>query len=324
MRARIVFLGTPEFACPTLDYLLGDNSGVDVVAVLTQPDRPAGRNLETQSSKVKLLMKSYFNEKGKRAKKILVLSPESVGQPEIIKQIDDLKPDLAIVVAFGQILKPDFLKLFKYGGVNLHASILPRWRGAAPIAWAILSEDPVTGVTLQKVAPVLDSGDIIATSQVDLDETWDAPKLYAELAHRGADIIKRHLQEYLEGTLKGVPQDDSQVTLAPKIKKEQGLVDWNLRAGQICARIRAFNPWPGVWTTRQGKKLKILRAQPLEYKGSFAPGFLVSQDKYGFAVQCGGSTALLITVIQPESRARQPASEYLKGYPFSKGEKLGD
>ncbi len=324
MRARVVFLGTPEFACPTLDFLLSDNSGYEVVAVITQPDRPAGRNLETQPSKVKLLMKSYFSERGKRAKKILVLSPESVNEPGTIKKIEELKPDLAVVVAFGQILKPDFLKLFPLGAVNVHASILPRWRGAAPIAWAILSEDPVTGVSLQKIAPVLDSGDIIATAQMDLDESWDAPKLYTELAHRGADIVKRHLQEFLDGKLKAVPQDESQVTLAPKIKKDQGLVDWNLRAGQICARIRAFNPWPGVWTTRTGKKIKILRAKALEFKGNSPPGYLVSQDKYGFAVQCAGSTALLITVIQPESRARQPASEYLRGYPFSKGEYLGD
>lgn len=324
MKGKVVFLGTPDFACPTLEYLLSDTSGFEVVGVVTQPDRPAGRKLEVQPSRIKLVMKNYFNERGKRARKILVISPENVNAPEVLTQLEALKADVAVVVAFGQILGDDFLKLFKFGAVNVHASILPRWRGAAPIAWAILSEDPVTGVTLQKVAKALDSGDIIAVTQVDLDESWDAPKLYSELSRRGADIVKRHLEEYMTGALKPTPQDPSQVTLAPKIKKEQGLIDWSLRAGQICSRIRAFNPWPGVWTTRAGKKLKILRAKALEFRGSSPPGFLVSQDKYGFAVQCGGSTALLITVIQPESRARLPASEYLKGYPFVKGERLGD
>ncbi len=323
MRAKIVFLGTPDFACPTLEFLLSDTSGFDVVGVITQPDRPAGRNLEVKPSRVKSVMDNYFIEKGKRAKKIAVFSPESVSAPDILTKVDALKPDIAVVVAFGQILKPDFLKLFRLGAVNVHASILPRWRGAAPIAWAIISEDPVTGVTLQKVAPTLDAGDIIATSQMDLDESWDAPKLYSELSHRGADIVKRHLQDYIDGKIKAIPQDESQVTYAPKIKKEQGLINWNLRAGQICAQLRAFSPWPGVWTTRAGKKLKILRAKALEFKSAQPPGYLVSQDKYGFAVQCGGATALLITVIQPESRARQPASEYLKGYPFTKGEYLG-
>lgn len=324
MRARVLFLGTPEFACPTLEFLLSDTSGYDVVGVVTQPDRPAGRDLTVRPSKVSLTLKNYFNEKGKRAKKIQLLTPENVNAPEVLKQIEVLKPDIAVVVAFGQILKEDFLKLFQFGAVNVHASILPRWRGAAPIAWAILSEDPVTGVTLQKISLGLDSGDIIAMNQMDLNDSWDAPKLYSELSHRGADVVKRHLHEYIDGAIKLTPQDPSQVTLAPKIKKEQGLVDWNLRAGQICARIRAFNPWPGVWTTRGGKNLKILRAKALEYKGAAAPGSLVSQDKYGFAVQCGGSTALLIEVIQPESRGRQPASEYLKGYPFVKGDVLGD
>ena len=208
--------------------------------------------------------------------------------------------------------------------MNVHASVLPRWRGAAPIQWAILSEDPVTGVTLQKIAPELDSGDVIASSQVDLDESWDSPKLTAELSKRGAEVIRKNLPDFVTGKLKGVPQDPSQVTWAPKIKKEQGLIDWKLRAHQICAAIRAFTPWPGVWTTRSGRTLKILRAKAIEHRSPLPPGYLVSQDKFGFAVQCGGATALLVTVVQPESRARQPASEYLKGYPFIKGEFLGE
>jgi methionyl-tRNA formyltransferase len=324
MKARVVFLGTPEFACPTLDALLAEPEHYDVAAVVTQPDRPAGRNLELKASKVKLLAENVQISRGNKFKKFPILTPESVNDPKVLKQLGDLKADIAVVVAFGQILSPAFLALFPHGAVNVHASVLPRWRGAAPIPWAILSEDPVTGVTLQKVAPKLDSGDIIAYSQVDLDDSWDAPRLYAELARRGAEVVRKSLLDYIAGKVKTTPQNESQITWAPKIKKEQGLVDWNLRAHEICARIRAFTPWPGVWTTRDGKALKILRASPLEFKSSQKPGYLVSQDKYGFAVQCGGSTALLITVLQPESRARQPAGAYLKGYPFKKGERLGD
>ena len=169
----------------------------------------------------------------------------------------------------------------------------------------------------------VDAGDVLAMTQVDLDDSWDAPKLYSELSRKGADLVRRTLPDYLAGKVKLTPQDVSQVTLAPKIKKEQGLIDWTLRANQICARLRAFSPWPGVWTTRSGKTLKILRAKAIEFKGSSPPGYLVSQDKFGFAVQCGGATALLISVVQPESRSRQPASEYLRGYPFVKGEYLG-
>jgi methionyl-tRNA formyltransferase len=323
MSTKVLFLGTPEFACPTLEILLADPVRYDIVGVVTQPDKPSGRNLEIQSSRVKILAKNFISPKGPKGKKLNIITPVKINDQSVLNQIAELQPEVAVVVAFGQILSPQFLKMFKFGALNVHASILPRWRGAAPIQWAILSEDPVTGVTLQKIVPALDAGDILAISQTDLDDTWDAPKLYADLSKKGADLVRRTLPDYLAGKIKATAQDSSQVTLAPKIKKEQGLIDWSLRANQICARLRAFSPWPGVWTTRSGKSLKILRAKAIEFRGSSPPGFLVSQDKFGFAVQCGGATALLISVVQPESRSRQPASEYLRGYPFVKGEYLG-
>jgi methionyl-tRNA formyltransferase len=323
MKTKVIFLGTPEFACPTLDVLLEDNVHFEVMAVVTQPDRPAGRDLNLQPSRVKVLVQNYLSQRAPKGKKLPLLTPEKVNDPEVLKSLAQFGAELAVVVAFGQILSPQFLKLFKFGAVNVHASLLPRWRGAAPIPWTILSDDPITGVSLQKIVPELDAGDILATSQLELDESWDAPKLYAELAKRGADLVRKSIPPFVAGTLKATPQDVSQVTWAKKIKKEQGLIDWTHRAGQICAQMRAFTPWPGVWTTRGGKTLKILRAKAIEFKGTLPPGYLVSQDKFGFVVQCGGATALLITVVQPESRARQPASEYLKGYPFVKGEFLG-
>jgi methionyl-tRNA formyltransferase len=158
---------------------------------------------------------------------------------------------------------------------------------------------------------------------VVLDETYDAPKLYAELSRKGSDLVRRHLPDFIAGKLKPTPQDESQVTIAPKIKKEQGRIDWTLTAPRICAHIRALAPWPGVWTTRNGKVLKILRAKPIEVRTVAEPSFLIGADKYSFAVQCGEGSALQISVVQPESRSRMPVSEYLKGYPFKRGDRLG-
>lgn len=322
-KIKVLFLGTPEFSCPTLNMFLHEQDVFELVGVVTQPDKPAGRNMEVQPSRVKELADTYLQTLSKLAKKFPILTPEKINDEAVLKQISQLGADIAVVIAYGQILSPQFLKLFKHGAVNVHASLLPRWRGAAPIAWALLKEDPVTGVTLQKIAPKLDSGDILATTQVVLDDTWDAPKLYTELSRRGSDLVRKFVPELVAGKVKGTPQDETQVTYAPKINKEQGLIDWNKNARHICAQIRALTPWPGTWTTRNGKILKILRAKAIEHS-SAKPGFLVSMDKLNFVVQCGDGTALMVTVVQPESRSRQPVAEYLKGYPFKRGDFLGN
>ena len=297
MKIKVVFFGTPEFACPTLDVLLGDPDTYEVVAVVTQPDRPAGRNLEMQASRVKQLAEDHLSKLGK----LKIKFP---------------------IIATADASSPDVLRIFKFGAVNVHGSLLPKWRGAAPIAWALLKQEPMTGVTLQKVAAKLDAGDILAQSQVVLDEQSDAPMLYTTFSKLGADLVRKHLPDYVAGKLIGKPQDESQVTYAPKIKKEQGLIDWQATANDICAQIKALTPWPGTWTTRKGKVLKILRAKAIEYK-SGEPSHVISVDKLNFVVQCGHGTALMVTVVQPESRSRQPVAEYLKGYPFVKGDFLG-
>jgi methionyl-tRNA formyltransferase len=322
MSARIVFFGTPEFACPALHYLLEDNPVGEVIGVVTQPGRPAGRNLEVQNSRVFEMATGFVTAKGKLARKLPILAPENINDPAVIKQIKNLHPELGVVVAYGQILSPQILSLFPKGLVNIHASLLPRWRGAAPIAWSLLNQDPITGVTLQKVAEKLDSGDILGQIEVVLDQTWDAPLLYSELAKRGPDLLRRFLPDYISGKNKGKPQDEKQVSWAPKIKKEQGLIDWKIGAKKICAQINALNPWPGSWTIRDGKVLKILRAKAIEYDGK-NPGEIISVDKTNFVVTCGEKSALMILVVQPESRSRQPSGEYLKGYPFKKGDILG-
>jgi len=323
MRIRVVFLGTPEFAVPTLTELLSDEDKYEVVTVITQPERPAGRNLEAKKSRVNMVAEEHLSKKGRLAKKFPILTPENVNAPEVLKALKEYFCDVAVVVAYGQILSPQFLQFFPKGAVNVHASLLPRWRGAAPIPWALLNQDPVTGVTLQRIVQKLDAGDIVARTEVALNDSYDATKLYAELSRKGADLVRRFLPAYCEGQIKLEPQDETKVTYAGKITKEHGLVDWNETATRICSKIQALSPWPGVWTTREGKVLKILRAQSVQYSSEFKPGFVVTQDKVSFAVQCGSGSALQILVVQPESRSRLPVSEYLKGYPFKRGDFLG-
>lgn len=320
-KIKVVFMGTPEFAAPTLNVLLSNQNVFEVVGVVTQPDKPAGRDLEVQKSAINELAKNHLMTLSKMAKKFPILTPEKINDPDVLRGIRELNADVAVVVAYGQILSADFLKIFPHGAVNVHASLLPRWRGAAPIQWTLLNQDSVSGVTLQKVALKLDSGDIIAQSQVVLDETWDAPKLYSDLSKRGADLVKKHLPEFIKSP-KAHPQDESLASLAPKIKKEHGRVDWNKHAKSICAQIRALTPWPGTYTTRDGKVLKILRAAWIEHDGG-KPGELVGMDKINVWIQCGEKTALQVSVVQPESRSRMPIAEYIKGYPFKKGDKLG-
>jgi methionyl-tRNA formyltransferase len=321
-KTKVVFMGTPEFACPTLNMLLSNQNQFEIAAVVTQPDRPAGRDMEVQKSNVKEMAQTYLNTLSKIAKKFPIMTPENVNAPEVLRDLRGLQADVAVVVAYGQLLTPDFLKSFTHGAVNVHASLLPRWRGAAPIQWSILSQDTVSGVTLQKIAHKLDSGDIISQSQIVIDDTWDSPKLYSELSKRGADLVKKHLTDYVKGTVKAHPQEESLVTWAPKIKKEQGRIDWTQHAKTICAQIRAFTPWPGTWTTREGKVLKVLRANWIEHD-SGKPGELVGMDRLNFWIQCGEKTALQVSVVQPESRSRMPVAEYAKGHPFKKGDKLG-
>lgn len=321
-KIKVVFMGTPEFACPTLNMLLSNQDIFEISGVISQPDKPAGRDMELQRSAIKEMAEKHLATLSKVMKKFPIFTPDKINDAESLKTVREWHADVAVVVAYGQLLSADFLKIFEFGAVNVHASLLPRWRGAAPIQWSILNQDSVTGVTLQKVAPKLDSGDIITQSQIVIDETWDAPKLYSDLSRRGSELVRKFLPEYVKGRVKAQPQDESLVTWAPKIKKEQGMINWAQHAKIICAQIRALTPWPGTWTTRDGKVLKVLRAGWIQHE-SGTPGELVGMDKMNFWIQCGEKTALQVSVVQPESRSRMPVAEYVKGNPFKKGDRLG-
>lgn len=309
-RVRVCFLGTPEFAVTSLKALLEDEH-FEVVGVVTQPDRPAGRKLQLTPSPVKTLA---------LARGLKVLSPESHRQNElIVDAIRTWKAEVAVVVAFGQILTEDFMKIFNFGAVNVHGSILPRWRGAAPIQRAIEAGDKESGVTLQKMVKKLDAGDILGIRRVTLDENINAQELHDQLAFLGADLLRVELMDYVRGNLAGVPQNEAEVTLAKKIDKLEAEIKWKKSASEIHNKVRAFVMGPGTFTTWQGKKLKIHKTKVISLSTKTKePGQIVDVHESSFAIQCGEGH-LEILEVQPESRNRMSAQDFLKGQALKAG-----
>lgn len=248
MSHRIVFMGSPDFALPSLRALAAK---YQIVGVVTQPDRASGRGRELKAPPVK----SLALELG-----LPVIQPEKLRQPEAMQQLRDWNPDLIVVAAFGQILKPDVLDLPKFGCINVHASLLPRWRGAAPINAAILAGDDETGVTIMKMDVGLDTGDILARRSLRLTPDVTAGAAFDALSTLGADLLLATLPVYLSGKLQPVPQPEEGVTYAPMMKKEDGKLDFTSDVNELERRVRAFNPWPGAFMDFDGTILKVYRA----------------------------------------------------------------
>lgn len=315
-KVRICFLGTPEFAVTSLKALISDEH-YEIVGVITQPDRPAGRKMMLTPSPVKSLA---------LAKGLKVISPEKVKQDLILQEIQRWDAEIAVVVAFGQILPQKFIDLFPFGAVNVHGSILPRWRGAAPIQRAIEAGDQETGVALQKLVKELDAGDVIGVRKLAISENMGAQELHDKLADLGADLLRVEMMDYIRGNLAPVPQDSNFVTYAKKIDKTEGLIKWSEPAKQIAQRVRAFEMGPGTWTLWQGKKLKIHRVQISDSKASVnlkvTPGSVVDISENNLAVATGTGVLELIEV-QPESRNRMAIKDFQKGYGLKKGDCFG-
>ena len=303
-KIKICFLGTPEFAVTALKAILEDEH-YEVVGVVTQPDRPAGRKLQLTPSPVKLLAQS---------RGLKVLSPESLRDNQlIVDAIETWKAEVAVVVAFGQILNESFMKLFNFGAVNIHASVLPRWRGAAPIQRAIEAGDLESGVTLQKIVKKLDAGDVLGIRRCQVPQDMNAQELHDHLSFLGADLLRVELMDYLRGNLAGTSQDESQVTYAKKIEKSESEISWKKSAHEIHNKVRAFTMGPGTFVPYQGKKLKIHRTQLVslnEKKND--PGTIVEVRSKSFVIQCGQGLIEILEV-QPESRNRISAEDFLKG-----------
>jgi methionyl-tRNA formyltransferase len=313
-KVRICFLGTPDFAVTSLKALM-DDEHFEVVGVVTQPDRPAGRKMQLTPSPVKSLA---------QARGLRVISPESLKKnPLILAEIQRWGAEVAVVVAFGQILSQEFLDLFPFGAVNVHGSILPRWRGAAPIQRSLEAGDKESGVALQKVAKKLDAGDIIGIRRLSLDDEINAQELHDKLAVLGADLLSVELMDYMRGNLVPTPQNESQVTYAHKIEKSEGEINWLLPAVEIHNKVRALVMGPGTYTWLNGKKIKIHKTKVSEKSGApTKTGMVMDVNQEFLAVQCD-SGILNIYEVQPESRTRMKVSDFLKGHPLKAGDHFG-
>ncbi len=311
---RIIFMGSAAFACPSLERLLA-NPADEVVGIVTQPDRPKGRRLELAPCPVK-------DRLGNRG--IPVFTPEKVNTPESLAILGALRPDVIVVVAYGQILKPALLALPPLGCINVHGSLLPKFRGAAPIQWAVALGEQVTGVTTMFLNERMDAGDMILKRELTIAGDDTGGTLHDKLAAVGADALAETMALLRAGRAPRVPQDENAATVAPKLKKTDGRIDWTMPAQTIQNRLRAFNPWPGCQCelpAGSGRWVKILAAG-MEPDGQAGPGAILSNAEAGPLVQTGAG-ALRLLVVQPEGKKPMPGSAFVRGYPLRAGDRAG-
>jgi methionyl-tRNA formyltransferase len=306
---RIIFMGTAELSCASLERLIHDER-FQITAVVTQPDKPKGRDLKLQLSPVKILAEKFG---------LPVLQPLKARDEAFIAGLREAKPDLIVVVAYGQILPPAILDLPKFGCVNIHTSLLPKYRGAAPIQWAIADGENETGVTIMKMDAGLDTGPILSARCTPILPTDDSQKLHDRLAQLGAELLVETIPGFVAEKILPRPQPVAGASYATKIKKEDGKIDWNEPAQKIWNRLRAFTPWPGAFTHWDGKMLKIWQAEMVDASGG--AGEILSADKNGIVVACG-EKALRILELQREGGRRLPAREFLAGNVLPPGQKF--
>jgi methionyl-tRNA formyltransferase len=308
---RVVFMGTAQLSCKSLRALV-EAPGFQVVGVVTQPDRPKGRALKLQPSPVKLLALEA---------NLAVLQPERAREDSFFGALRELQPELVAVAAYGQILPKTILELPRFGCLNVHTSLLPAYRGAAPIQWAILNGDAETGVTIMKMDVGLDTGDILTQATTHIHPADDAETLHGRLAQMGADLLVKTIPEFVAGKLQPRAQPADGVSYARKIKKEDGHIDWHQPAEAIWNRVRGLMPWPGAFSYLRAEPqphlLKIWRAEVVDQSGP--AGQVVQVDKAGIVVGCGRE-ALRILALQREGGRRLAAREFLAGHPLHAGQ----
>jgi len=301
----VVFMGTPQFAVPTLAALVA--VGHQVCAVYTQPDRPAGRGQQLALSPVK---------QAALALELPIFQPERIRRPEIVEELRAFQADVMVVVGYGQIIPQVIIDLPPLGIINVHASLLPRYRGAAPIQWALANGDTVTGVTTMLINAGLDTGDILRTAEIAIDPLETAPELSARLSRLGAALCV----ETLAHPLSPVPQNSGEATLARILTKDDARIDWSRTAAEIHNRMRGFTPWPGAVCSFRGAPLKIHAALPLPELTNLPPGAIVPGAP--FRVACGAGTVLAINEVQQEGRKRIPAGGFRNGHRLADNESL--
>lgn len=304
---KVLFMGTPDFAVGALEEII--KAGHEVTAVVTQPDKPKGRGKEMQISPVKACALAH---------NITVFQPERIKKPEAVEILRTYEADVFVVAAFGQILSKEILEMPKYGCVNIHASLLPKYRGAAPIQWAVIDGEKESGVTIQQMNEGVDTGDILMQETVLLDEKETGASLFDKLALCGAQLIVKTLSEMEKGTLKPVKQDDSKSTHAKMLTKEMGRLDFEEEAVVLERKIRGLNSWPSAYTYYKGKTLKIWDADAEETEGAGECGSVCEVKKDSFVIATGKGT-LRIKEVQLEGKKRMQAAAFLLGYPIEKG-----
>lgn len=311
---RIIFMGTAELSCASLEKLCADKNFA-VLAVITQPDKPKGRELKLTPSPVKILAEKL---------QLPVRQPLKARDEHFIAELRELNGDLMVVVAYGQILPPAILDLPRFGCLNVHTSLLPKYRGAAPIQWAIADGEPETGVTIMKMDAGLDTGPILSVRRTPILPTDDSQILHDRLAQLGAALLMETIPDYVAGKITPQPQLAAGSTYAAKIKKEDAHIDWNLPAQKIWHRLRAFTPWPGAFTflpaEPKAQLLKIWKAEVVEKSGDC--GTVLAADKTGIIIACG-ENALRVLELQREGGKRLSAEQFLQGVPLKAGIKLG-
>jgi methionyl-tRNA formyltransferase len=314
---RLVFMGTPESAVPTLTRCVEE--GHEVLAVWTQPDRPSGRGNKLKASPVK----EYALSKG-----LTVHQPQKIKTEEALALFASHDADVAVVVAYGRILPPSFLRAPRRGCVNVHFSLLPKYRGAAPVNWSIVRGEHETGVTTMLIDEGLDTGPLLLQSATRIENGETAPQLLERLSHAGAELLSETLARLDE--LKPRPQRDADATLAPMLKREDGLIDWTLAAADIERRVRGFQPWPNAFTFYNGRRVVIRRAEPLRTEvenDENSPrrniGEITEARGDSLVIECGGATTLRLLELQPEGKQRMSARDFINGVRVHAGETLG-
>lgn len=304
---RVVYMGTPDFAVKPLEALISNN--YEVVGVFTQPDKPVGRKAVLTPPPVKVVAENN---------NIPVFQPDSLKNGEGVRILETLKPDVVIVVAYGKILPKDFLAFAKYGCINIHGSILPEYRGAAPIQWSVLDGKEFAGVTSMQMNEGLDTGDILLVEKTKIQENETSGDLYERLTVLGADVLLKTLNAIKNNSLNPQKQDDSKSSYAKMLDKSLSKIDWNLSAQEVHNKIRGLDPWPVALTRFDGKNLKLFRSRLLNEEYNKSAGTVI-KSKDGIVVVCGDKKAVLITEVQLEGKKRMSASDFSRGANLSDG-----
>ena len=309
---RVIFMGTPDFATGTLEEIV--KAGHEVAGVVTQPDKPKGRGKTMMPTPVKETALKY---------NLPVYQPKKVREPEFVELLRSLKPDVMVVAAFGQIITKEILEMPKYGCINVHASLLPAYRGAAPIQWAVINGDKESGVTIMQMDEGIDTGDMIEKAVVPIAEDETGGSLFDKLSHTGAKLCVKVLRDLEEGkAVRKKQPEESTTPYAKMIDKKMGEVDWKKSAKEIEQLIRGLNPWPSAYTKVHGKTLKLWKAEVLLETSQMNPGQIVKVTKDSLAVQTGQGM-LEIQELQLEGKKRMDTSSFLRGYALAEGESLG-